>query len=74
MKNSTIISNENLSSDDDFSVDTDHYIKDWVIPFYHVKLGDWERKKNALLKIWEHNSKDNMISGDLHDQSTDYGN
>tara|TARA_A100001035_G_scaffold262442_1_gene242195 strand:- start:50 stop:673 length:624 start_codon:yes stop_codon:yes gene_type:complete len=72
MKNSIIIENENSSCDDDFSVNTDHYIKDWVIPFYHVQLGDWDYKKDALLKIWEHNSRENMIQGRLHDQATDY--
>ncbi len=48
-----------------------HFIKEWVIPFYHVKLDDWETKKTCLLDIFETYAKPNMIGGH---QSTDYNN
>ena len=38
-----------------------HFIKDWVVPFYHVKLDDWDRKKSHLLKIYKTRAEKNMI-------------
>lgn len=52
-------------------LNAEHYVKDWTIPFYHTHLSNWDYKKSALLKIWEHNSKENMV---LEDQFTDYDN
>jgi hypothetical protein len=73
MKNS-IIPNKNLSADDDLFINTNHYIKDWVIPFYHVKLSNWQDKKNTLIKIWDRCAKSNMVHHKGHDQITDYDN
>lgn len=72
MKNS-IIPNINLSKDEEMVLSTVHYIKDWVIPFYHVRLNDWEQKKNALKKIWEQCAKPNMI-GEGYEQISDFEN
>lgn len=46
----------------------EHYIKEWVIPFYHNRIKNWDHKKVHLLSLFD-KSKDNMIMGDQH---TDY--
>jgi hypothetical protein len=68
---SKIIENKNLSDESHVFI-TNHYIKEWIIPFYHVSLSNWELKKDALLKIWVNYSKNNMIHNALDDQSTDF--
>ena len=53
-----------------------HFISDWVIPFYQTKISNWEDKKEKLLQIYDMFSKDNMSSGeqltDFEDNSTRY--
>jgi hypothetical protein len=36
---------------------TEHYIKQWVIPFYHSRIIDWENKREKLLQVYERFSK-----------------
>ena len=48
---------------------TEHYIKQWVIPFYQSKIIDWENKKEKLLQVYDRFSKPIMEGGE---QLTDF--
>lgn len=46
-----------------------HFITDWVIPFYQTKISNWDDKKEKLLQIYDSFSKEYMSSGE---QLTDF--
>jgi hypothetical protein len=47
---------------------SEHFIKDWVIPFYQGKIKNWKDKRLTLLSLYNKN-KHNMLGGE---QYTDY--
>lgn len=61
---------KNKRSNDGTFYDTDHYIKDWIIPFYLGEINQWENKKNALLSLFEKKSKPNLAADG--EQKTDF--
>ena len=67
----SIVENVNASPDKEVLMPkTEHYILDWVIPFYHAYISDWDSKKKSLLKVWETCALPNMHGAE---QLSDYG-
>ena len=50
--------------------DTKHFIKDWVIPFLHLSITNWELKREKLLDVFEQHCEDRIEN--IGEQWTDY--
>ena len=50
--------------------ETDHFIKDWVIPFLHVSITDWEDKREQLLNLFDRFCEGRIEN--IGEQWTDY--
>tara|TARA_A100001035_G_scaffold141142_2_gene110933 strand:+ start:2718 stop:3317 length:600 start_codon:yes stop_codon:yes gene_type:complete len=52
MKN--FIPNEHANPEEGYiPINTQHFVKDWVIPFLHVSISDWDLKKESLLSVFD---------------------
>ena len=54
---------------DEMKNSTEHFVKEWVIPFYQSKITDWEGKREKLLQVYDTFSKPIMEEGE---QLTDF--